>query len=1189
MKDGALRQSYLEACERKDYEVAHGLLGEIQKQKTFPLFIPKMAQDVSLEEIDDYVDLLYPLMNVYLHHRKIDELFKCSSALIDWLHKKHSEAWTDNDYRYDCDAHHRLIFFYETQQDEKAIEAACVIIIMQGNSIQIKTQQDWRTLLMAYRRLSVSYFNQTPTDTRGFMNMVESINAIVQQLNSKTTEDLYCLIDIYHNAGLSLNVEEWLRRADHYRGELLKFLWKNFDNTKKSFVEICNLVDEIGDADNLREADPDVDAVLKQHLSFAQKHPAKQEPLVVSEEREKLIKMFLIATEKKLWENAELFLAKIATEYLGINLDFPYEAADQPDAKIAVLLGMLTHLGMSSWGDDKKALAVPFLQKATKFIVLMRHVSDELWRHSAVAAYICSLNYFDESNFLSSIKACKRSLSMFECIREKSDQDRDCIAKARDTLEKSVRATAPVEKIYSWHATKKAAKKSLNGKYVPKSVPPKPISFPPTLAQLKQSLEDACDSRDEDSAELLMQSIGELTNLDVYSPSDDATVSDETLRCFVSSFVSLAQLYYSCNSETDKEYDAYQLASKWWTYIKIKSAEDWESYVSLLHNVCKIHAERKNSEDYLSTADRIVYVYENIKSIQNERHAFLLLHVSRKAVDFCNARNDSESARKWKSKVGACRSFLVAKFKGELEHLMQVVNKQLSQKKWDDARSAIYDAHNVLDRLNKQVLNVEAAEPILIGNHAYDFGSCLHRIFQMYIRQSLLEEAYNVLGEIKWWLEKIDCLSDDAELLRIECDVYEKAFDACRKKKWKMSVALDFARKAMPEKDKTKKMEIENRKKAQADIEKAAREQKRQEELKERARLREEKRLKMAAVVNEERLKVEKAKKYEMEKSKFIGLYRKFNKLSLKEAEVFYRYRRKLSSKIMNLTKKNYVEGLAHDLARQKLILACEAVMEACDLILSCYLKSQLDDYKNLSYEEIVELSSVFMHAWNLYNKSEEWGRLVCAFRDCASEFRQLHVLRKRLPKVKASMWEVVPTATPTVATLECVPEPNKNKRKNGVRNGLHHSLGHFLCEVSRYQKNLLEHSSVKELLQHCEENFINLVGFQIYGNLQGCLLSEEALGKIADQLFKRCSMLINILSDSLDPLWRFLNVLEACRKDPVGVSHWEILKDKIDAMIPQGESASSYAHRVCELVEDRIIELELAVKEAHFIGGLLK
>jgi len=1127
VKDGALRQSYLEACERKDYEVAHGLLGEIQKQKKFPPLIPKMAQDVSLEEVDDYVNLLYPLMSVYLHHRKINELFKCSSALIDWLHKKRPEAWTDNDYRYDCDAHHRLIVFYESQQDEKAIEAACLIIITQGNSVQIKTQQDWRALLMAYRRLSVSYFNQTPRDARGFMSMVESINAIVQQINPKTTEDLYCLIDTYHNAGLSLNVEEWLGRADHYRGELLKFLWKNFDKTKKSFVVMCNLVDEIADADALRKTDSDVDVILKEYLSFAREDPAKQERLAVSEEREKLIKMFLTANEKKIWENAKLFLEKIATEHLGINLDFPYEAADQPDAKIAILLGMLTHLGMGSWHDGKKALAVPFLEKATKFIVVMREASDELWRHSAVAAYVCSLNYFDESNFLSSIKACKRSLSMFECIREKSDQDRDCIAKALDTLEKSIRANPPVEKIYSWHATKKAAKKSLNGKCVPKSVPPKPILFPPTLAQLKQSLEEACDSRDEDSAELLMQSIGALTNLDVYSPSDDAKVSDEILRCFASSFVSLAQLYFSCEPETDKEYDAYQLALKWWKYIKIKSAEDWETYISLLDNVCKIHAQRKNSEDYLSTADGIVYVYENIPSIQNERHAFLLLHVSRKAVDFCNAENDSESATKWESKVRACRSFLVTKFKGELEHLIKVVDEQLSQKKWDAARSVIYDAHNVLDRLNKLVLKGEAAERELIGDHAYIFGSCLYRIFQMYIRQSLLKEAYSVLSEIKWWLGKIDYFSDDAELLRIECDVCENAFDWRREKKWKMDTALEFARRAMPEEDKTKKAEIEVRKKAKADAENAEREQKRQQALQENARKRQEECLQIAAKEAQERHEAEMIKKNQIEKSTFVGFYRKFKNLSVDNVKLIYRCHRKLSNKILNLNRKCYAESSPRDVARQHLILACEALMEACDVIMSCFLKSKLIDYSKVTYEELLKLNPVFVRAWNLYGKSTEWQRLEQEVEVCAQKLHKLHIVpvsffRYRLRNV-VQHYEII-------------------------------ELNHLSPEFAKI--------SIKGF--SCEGLLNDLVSSRQLNDFKKFSESEKKLGAIWKELYERYPGFEDILHDESHELYEIMSILESCH-DNFG---------KINRVADTMPS-SQRVKEMCEKLYDRIEEVE--------------
>jgi hypothetical protein len=100
-------------------------------------------------------------------------------------------------------------------------------------------------------------------------------------------------------------------------------------------------------------------------------------------------------------------------------------------------------------------------------------------------------------------------------------------------------------------------------------------------------------------------------------------------------------------------------------------------------------------------------------------------------------------------------------------------------------------------------------------------------------------------------------------------------------------------------------------------------------------------------------------------------------------------------------------------------------------------------------------------------------------------------------------------------------------------------------------------------------------VGFQRYYNLQGCLLSEEALGKIAYELFKRYPGLIDLLDDRQDPLWRFLNFLETCRIDPARIGRWEILKDEVNELIPQGESASSYVHGISSLLRNRIKEIE--------------
>ncbi len=1061
MEDGtALRSAYLDACKRNDYEVAHQFLSEIQKHKTFPLFLPKMAVDVSVEEINDYVDLLYPLMTVYLHHGKIDELFKCTSALIDWLHKKPSEIWTDENYRLECNAHYRLIIFYQARDDEVAVQESCLRMVLQGNQIKVKAEDDHRLMLHAYRRLALSR-------------------------------------------------KEWLKPADLCCGELLKLLWKRFDRTKKSFVELCCLVDEISDPGSLRKADPHIDEIFKQYLSFARDHSAKEEAYTQPKTLDKMVELFLSACDKKIWPNAELFLKKIISEQLGINLDSPYEAMDQPDAKLLKAVSAISQMGLLYRYNNKIEEAIPFVEKACQFVLMMRQAPDQLWRNCGMASYGIALSYRDKGDVLTSLKLCHRALSMFECIREKTPHDEDCIVKTQGALRKILRIHAP--------------KKTSNGTVVVSE-----------LQKCKQLFDTACVNDNREEAAHALVEMGRCLSVDIFNPDETVDLSDDAILDIIERLNNFAML----PSKDNEALTTLLVVCRWWNKRPNKSSDDWRNYIALLDHISTLYFLKGKFAKCLEIIRDMVKAYENIQSEENEIDIDIMINRCQDAVECCLARKDVEQKHEWDQKYNQFCSVLVEKIKADLQRLLIMCDKSSAKKNWDSVENAVGDAQERLCRLDEIGAEAEYADA-----QRYQFALRLYGVFEA--------NHQNVFGCVRELVSGMRVRSDEAESLLIKCNVGEKALKFKSEKKCKMNIAFGLAEKTLSQEDKQKIREIEARRKAKEETEKTARLQKRQEERKEKERKRQEVQLKTAEKEAEAKKNAEKDKQYQIEKAKFVGLYRKFGSLSIAEVEKFYFCFRKLSSKVLNLNRKYYIEGSAQALSRQRFVDACEQLMSACESVFSCYLKSCCDNYENATYEELISLNAIFLRAWNLYNRATEWEDLVGQVKKCEKEFKAFHIFRGRVSRSVVSSIEIpqapIPSLSSPVIAISEMPAA---------------------LNIKRYRffsvKDKPPHELSENLMQSCEVWLNNLVQARRASDAILFQAAEEKLRNICEELLKRYPGFEDILDNESHEHYEIMSLLDSCR-----------VKDAKVRRAVNPMPSSQRIKEMCQKFQDRIEEVE--------------
>jgi hypothetical protein len=146
-----LKKRFLEACAKNEFNNAIDALSLIQAKLPFPLLFPEVARHVPEQDVDEYLDLLHPLMQLYFQHEKLNDTLQCCAAIVAMLGYKPVTNWSDPHWRADCNAQHMRLKCYEKLEMKELVEAACKVAIYDGEQIVEKHDDDWRLLLTLFR------------------------------------------------------------------------------------------------------------------------------------------------------------------------------------------------------------------------------------------------------------------------------------------------------------------------------------------------------------------------------------------------------------------------------------------------------------------------------------------------------------------------------------------------------------------------------------------------------------------------------------------------------------------------------------------------------------------------------------------------------------------------------------------------------------------------------------------------------------------------------------------------------------------------------------------------------------------------------------------------------------------------------------------------------------------------------
>lgn len=700
--------------------------------------------------------------------------------------------------------------------------------------------------------------------------------------------------------------------------------------------------------------------------------------------------------------------------------------------------------------------------------------------------------------------------------------------------------------------------------------------------RLKQDFLNACSADNLKRVIVCFSCIKTELDFDPLLPFLVPPLSDDDCRYVFTVVHALAKLYYRLKKNS-AAHDTFRVGIEWLNKIVLKTDDDYVNYGLCFFAVGRCAPPETSYEERMETFRCAVQHFDRVLEKHDEDWRGLL-HVHYEMFLQSEAANNGENGLRARDQIILCceniqekvsddltcavdvcvrcdvlpkakefRQLLFSVYLSEIDTIKESVEHKLKKKKPDVLRKECEEAGAKFVALAVLVCEIERdtikkSEQKQLDRKKKEIKSSQRSFI------GILNLCYKKCGEVFWGVGKTDILLDTLILWyeRMDRNGHEEG-ELARLRRLKNPKNGFHDRPITPamQKPQKKKPDPEEKK------------QKAQERV---ARIRAEQEIQRRAQA-EEAAQKEQQKRYADAKGAFIGVYRKFRKLSLGEVVVFYRRRRQLSSKVMNLLRKPYEENSVRDRARQEWILACEGLMDACDVVMSCYLNSQLNQYDAATYEELLALRTVFVRAWNLYQRLEEWKQLEQRTEVCRCRFEAVQVLPLKVSIERitsaAKQYEIharVPLF-PIVAVAEmpkrppCCFFPAVYKPK------------------IRFIRKYLS-GEADFLIERCEKLFSELVWFHAVPSPLMCSMLEEELGAVYGELCERYPSLEQILSDEHHRLCPFLRLLSLCRTDPFKLEAWEALKKHVDELL-SSSNPKGYIDEMGKLLRDEIEAIE--------------